>query len=74
MMRKAYLMCVPAASRLQARLCYIRAGTLDVEEFRHLVRVGLRLTASDVSDVELDKLVAALDADAGGEHASARAT
>ena len=44
-----------------------RAGTLDVEECRHMVRIGLRIAEEDVSDVDLNKLVAALDDDGGGE-------
>jgi len=49
---------------------YSRAGTLDVEEFRHMVRIGLRIAKDDVSDVDLNKLVAALDDDGGGEKKS----
>lgn len=38
-----------------------------MEECRHMVRIGLRIAKDDVSDVDLNKLVAALDDDGGGE-------
>jgi hypothetical protein len=35
-----------------------------------MVRIGLRIAKDDVSDVDLNKLVAALDDDGGGEKKS----
>mmetsp|Transcript_98103 Transcript_98103/g.280775 ORF Transcript_98103/g.280775 Transcript_98103/m.280775 type:complete len:457 (-) Transcript_98103:606-1976(-) len=41
-------------------------GVLDVEEFRHLLRVGLKINKLEVPDSHVDMLITALDDDASG--------
>ena len=41
-------------------------GVLDVEEFRHLLRAGLKINKLEVPDSHVDMLITALDDDASG--------